>query len=56
MPASVDASASSRDLRTDWTASHEFAHLLLPYVSDKWVSEGVASYYQNVLQARVACF
>jgi hypothetical protein len=38
----------------DWTATHEFSHLLLPYVrqSDAWLSEGFASYYQNVLRAR----
>lgn len=38
----------------DWTAVHEFAHLKIPYVTgrQKWISEGIASYYQNVLQAR----
>jgi hypothetical protein len=38
----------------DWTATHEFSHLLLPYVRSrhKWISEGFASYYQNVLMAR----
>lgn len=36
----------------DWTATHEFSHLLMPYVQDRWVSEGFASYYQNVLMAR----
>jgi hypothetical protein len=38
----------------DWTAAHEFSHLFLPYVSSKeaWVSEGLATYYQNVLRAR----
>ncbi|MEM7082173.1 MAG: hypothetical protein AAF465_05525 [Pseudomonadota bacterium] len=36
----------------DWTATHEFSHLLMPYVRDRWVSEGFASYYQNVLMAR----
>ncbi len=38
----------------DWTATHEFSHLLIPYVGreDAWLSEGVASYYQNVLRAR----
>lgn len=36
----------------DWTATHEFSHLLMPYVKDRWVSEGFASYYQNVLMAR----
>jgi hypothetical protein len=39
---------------TDWTAVHELSHLLLPYVrpEDAWLSEGTASYYQNVLRAR----
>jgi hypothetical protein len=38
----------------DWTATHEFSHLLLPYVSrqQRWISEGFAQYYQNVLLAR----
>lgn len=38
----------------DWTAVHEFSHLLLPLVNrdDAWLYEGVATYYQNVLRAR----
>ncbi len=42
------------DYLSDWTATHEFSHLLLPYVdaAQKWISEGFASYYQNVLLAR----
>ena len=38
----------------DWTATHELAHLLLPFVdyNDAWLSEGVATYYQTVLRAR----
>ncbi len=38
----------------DWTAAHELSHLLLPFVNpeDIWLSEGVATYYQNVLRAR----
>ena len=38
----------------DWTATHEFAHLLLPYIEhdENWIAEGFASYYQNVLMAR----
>lgn len=42
------------DYLADWTAVHEMAHLLLPHVrpEDAWLSEGVASYYQNVLRAR----
>ncbi len=39
---------------TDWKATHEFSHLLLPRVDwrQRWISEGFASYYQNVLMAR----
>jgi hypothetical protein len=39
---------------SDWTAVHELSHLLLPYIrpEDAWLSEGTASYYQNVLRAR----
>jgi hypothetical protein len=38
----------------DWTAYHELAHLFIPYpgMADIWFSEGLASYYQNVLQYR----
>jgi hypothetical protein len=38
----------------DWTATHEFSHLMLPYVSreQRWISEGFAQYYQNILLAR----
>jgi hypothetical protein len=38
----------------DWTATHEFSHLFLPFVEpeDAWLSEGIATYYQNVLGAR----
>jgi len=43
-----------REFYDDWTAVHELSHLLLPYVGseDAWASEGVATYYQNVLRAR----
>ncbi len=42
------------DFLKDWTATHEFSHLLLPYMQrdQKWISEGFAQYYQNVLLAR----
>jgi hypothetical protein len=38
----------------DWTAYHEMSHLFLPYPGQRsiWFSEGMASYYQNVLQYR----
>ena len=50
----VDTERSLADLEYDWTATHEFSHLLLPRISwrQKWISEGFASYYQNVLMAR----
>lgn len=42
----------------DWTATHEFSHLMLPYVErrQRWVSEGFAQYYQNVLMARSGAY
>ena len=42
----------------DWTATHEFSHLMIPYISsdEKWISEGLASYYQNVLMARTGAY
>lgn len=41
-------------LLDDWTLSHEMSHLLLPFITRRqaWLSEGFASYYQNVLRAR----
>jgi len=42
----------------DWTATHEFSHLMLPYLDKRhrWVSEGFAQYYQNVLLARSGAY
>jgi hypothetical protein len=50
----VDPDQPEDSFLGDWTATHEFTHLMLPYVgrSDRWVSEGFAQYYQNVLLAR----
>jgi len=38
----------------EWTPTHEFSHLLLPYLKreQRWIAEGFATYYQNVLLAR----
>ena len=38
----------------DWTATHEFSHLMLPLLRQRyrWISEGFATYYQNVLMSR----
>lgn len=42
------------DFIGNWTAYHELSHLFIPYPgnADVWLSEGLASYYQNVLQFR----
>jgi hypothetical protein len=54
----VDRRQSLDTLLRDWTATHEFSHLLLPYVEQRhrWVSEGFAQYYQNVLLARSGAY
>lgn len=50
----INALASEETLTQDWTAFHEMSHLLIPYRGwgDMWFSEGLASYYQNLLLAR----
>ena len=50
----VDETRPLEQLSEDWTATHELSHMLLPYVArrDRWLSEGVATYYQNILRAR----
>lgn len=50
----VDPSHNQADLFADWTAAHEFSHLLMPYTpDDRWLSEGFASYHQNITRLRV---
>ena len=51
----VGADAAEDALIEDWTATHEFSHLLHPYFGSRgrWLGEGLASYYQNVLRARI---
>lgn len=45
----VNGNAKQVDLFSDWTAAHEFSHLLTPYTpNDRWLSEGFASYHQNI--------
>jgi hypothetical protein len=50
----TSTAATAQDLIGAWTSYHELSHLLIPYRGwgDIWFSEGLASYYQNVLQAR----
>jgi len=44
----VDPRYSNRDFERDWTAYHELAHLMFPYLgrSGMWFAEGIASYLQ----------
>ncbi|MGJ8662207.1 MAG: hypothetical protein ACSHWU_01095 [Marinicella sp.] len=49
----VNSSQSKQKLFDDWTAAHEFSHLLTPYTpNDRWLSEGFASYHQNISRLR----
>jgi len=50
----VHPAADLDDLLDDWRGFHEFAHLLLPFVgnNDIWFAEGLAAYYQHLLQVR----
>jgi hypothetical protein len=49
----VDPTKSDSDYRDSWTFVHEFTHGVHPHLGDgRWISEGIATYYQNVLRAR----
>lgn len=50
----VGGAATLRRLTKEWTSVHEFSHLWLPFVDrrDAWLSEGFATYYQEVLRVR----
>ncbi|MDH3266511.1 MAG: hypothetical protein OEM25_06060, partial [Gammaproteobacteria bacterium] len=50
----IDPGQPIESFYDSWTATHEFSHLMLPYVSrnQRWISEGFAQYYQNILLAR----
>ena len=54
----IDASRSVNQFKQDWTAVHEFSHLMVPYLhsESRWISEGLAQYYQNVLLARAGAY
>ncbi len=52
----VDGQATATALEQDWVLPHELAHLLHPYLGrgrGRWLAEGLASYYQNILRARL---
>ena len=50
----INPEADLEEITSDWTAFHELSHLLIPYrgYGDMWFSEGLATYYQNIIQAR----
>lgn len=50
----VSQHASEASLVADWTAVHELSHFLTAHVEneDVWLSEGLATYYEEVLRAR----
>jgi len=50
----VDPDRPIEEYYSDWTATHEFSHLMLPLLQKRyrWISEGFATYYQNVLMSR----
>lgn len=50
----IDAGADDASLPGEWIAVHEMVHLAMPRVrsGDPWFTEGVATYYQEILRAR----
>ena len=51
----IDPRFSLQAFRNDWTAAHEFSHLVLPYLGSRhaWFAEGFASYMQyQVMQTK----
>ncbi|MCK6549944.1 hypothetical protein L6R52_29190, partial [Myxococcota bacterium] len=50
----VGDEADDASLVGEWVAVHELSHLSMPFVERDaaWLSEGFATYYQNVLRAR----
>ena len=50
----VNSQRPIKEFYADWTATHEFSHLLIPNLesTDGWLSEGLASYLQYVLMAQ----
>ncbi|WOJ94294.1 hypothetical protein R0135_03810 [Congregibacter variabilis] len=51
----VNPDFSTEAFMSDWTAPHEFAHLLLPYLGSRnaWFAEGFASYVQHSIMVEL---
>ncbi len=52
----VDSFRPIQQFKDDWTATHELSHMLVPFIDrdELWLSEGIASYYQNVARAKAS--
>ena len=50
----VNPDGALDDMYRSWMPTHEFSHLMVPYIGRerRWISEGFAQYYQNLLLAR----
>ena len=50
----VNPQADPKQLDRAWTLTHELVHVVHPHLGPdgRWISEGIATYYQNVLRAR----
>ena len=50
----IDPQQPMQSFYEDWTATHELSHMMLPFLrsEQRWIAEGFAQYYQNVLLAR----
>lgn len=50
----VSSRADGRAVARDWVLAHELSHLLMPFIEREqaWLSEGLATYYQELLRAR----
>ncbi len=50
----ASSAAQVRDLEADWVVIHELSHLWLPRLrrTDRWLTEGIATYLQEILRAR----
>src|SRR5262249_3321655 len=51
----IGRSSSAEDLEQSWVTWHELSHLQLPALPqrDAWLYEGLATYYQEILPARL---
>ncbi|MGI9202515.1 MAG: hypothetical protein ACR2Q3_00810 [Woeseiaceae bacterium] len=54
----INPDGDTAEMFTDWTATHEFSHMLLPYLDSSfhWISEGFSQYYQNILLTRSGAY